>query len=342
MARKVCLITMGLALIAGSGCGCFRSPEPAAPMVRRAPGPIADPHVARAGNGATYPAYPVPEAGRLETGANSAKPAPESTPDRRSEWGRDAQLAAPETPKIEPPQMADTAFPPAKPSVGHPLVAALQCRIDKRPEEARRLLEEYDPAAHDLLFGLLGLVARFTEPPPCKSKSPDDGEIIDHLSALVEPLRPRAPLRIEKICFCNRIKTFGVFEPMSERIQFRPDDHVQVYVELRNFATVERRLPKGEIRHVINLRSSYEIQDENRKTVYEDMFLRDRDAADESRTPRHDYFENYVFTLPKLKPGFYTVWIKIEDLGTDPPRLVKGSLDFHVPNTPAQVTRGND
>jgi hypothetical protein len=111
-------------------------------------------------------------------------------------------------------------------------------------------------------------------------------------------------------------------------------------VELRNFSTNERKLPSGETRHVIRLVSSYEIQDENRNIVYQDVFLRDRDAADESRTLRHDYFENYVFTVPALKPGFYTLWIKVEDVGTEPPRAVRGSLDFHVSLASAQGGRG--
>jgi hypothetical protein len=304
---------------------------------------MVDSHVARTAGNAAYPAFPEPDAGLSGAGTHASTTTPEPAPDRRTDAAPEIKAPSADTAQIEPPKITTTCpFPETKSLTDHPIVAALQCRLDKRPEEARRLLEKYDARTHEFLFGLLGLMARFAEPPPSKSQSPDAGEIIEELRGLMDPLRPRAPLKIEKMCFCNRIKTFGVYEPMADRIQFRPDDHVQVYVELRNFATSERRLPNGDVRHVINLRSSYEIHDENRQPVFEDVFLRERDAADESRTQRNDYFENYVFTVPKLKPGFYTVWIKVEDLGTEPPRTAKRSLDFQVPSTPAQVTRGND
>jgi hypothetical protein len=229
-----------------------------------------------------------------------------------------------------------------RPTPEHPLVAALRCQLEKRPEDADNILASYDPSNRELISRLLALVARFANPALCKSKSRDAGDLIEELNRILASLRSCGPLKIEKICFCNRIKTYGVYEPLSERVQFRPDDQVQIYVELRNFSTLELKMPNGDTRHLIRLRSSYEIQDETRKTLHQDVFLRDREAADESRTPRQDYFENYVLTVPPLKPGHYILWITIEDLGTEPPRSVKGSLDFHVPNSPVQMSRGSN
>ncbi len=343
MTRQWWALTIGLAVCGGTGMGCLRPTESPGPVVRRAPKTVAEAPISRAGASAAYHTYPPPrgEAFRHETPSPAVAAEPQPTVDRPVDLPPLTPPIAKETPKDETRPVAEVPkFPSAQTATEHPLVVALQCRLDNRPEEARRQLETYDEPARQFLFGMLGLMARFSDASPSHCASPETGELIDDLSALLEPLRPRAPLKIAKICFCNRIKTFGVYEPLSERVQFRADDQVHVYVELRNFATVRKKEPNGDVRHVINLRSAYEIHDENRKVVCEDVFLRDREAADESRTPRHDYFENYVFTVPKLKPGFYTLWIKIEDLGNESPRLVKGSLDFHIPNSPTQVTQG--
>jgi len=42
--------------------------------------------------------------------------------------------------------------------------------------------------------------------------------------------------------------------------------------------------------------------------------------------------------VPDIPPGLYTLWIQVEDRGTNPPRTVRGSLDFHVTNLPGQGT----
>jgi hypothetical protein len=189
-------------------------------------------------------------------------------------------------------------------------------------------------------MGLLGVASRLGDRGPSAAPGSGFGEVVDELDRLLQPIRPRAPLQIAKMCFCTRIKTYGVYEPLSDRAQFRCDDQVQVYVELRNFITTAVKNSSGDPRHQIRMRSSYEIHDETRAVVFSDTFHRDGEAADESRTPRHDYFENYTFLVPKLKPGNYTLWIKVEDLGSDPPRSVKGSLDFYLTPFPSKGSAG--
>jgi hypothetical protein len=344
MPRHGWLLSIGLSLIFGAS-GCLRTADKAVPVAKQPTSRPAEVRTAGTGTTDTYTALPSPrppmpppirestthhaaqtaetESSEPESTARVSVPAT-STAVRKSEGG---------------PEIDALDFPKIKPSSEHPLVGALQCRLDKRPEEARRLLQSYDPSRQEFLFALLGLLARFADPVPNGSDSPCSGELIDDLKGLLKPLCCRAPLKIEKMCFCQRIKTYGVYEPMLDRPQFRPDDRVQIYVELRNFSSIEHKTPSGETRHVIKLTSSYEIHDESRNVVHADVFLRDRDAADESRTARHDYYENYVFMVPRLKPGFYTLWIQIEDVGTEPSRTARASLDFHVPNTPVQVSQ---
>jgi hypothetical protein len=263
----------------------------------------------------------------------------------------EAQAVPPEAPaaEIPPPEPPSSSLPAAgsadraqpapaaEPSaLDSPASAALRCLLDRRPDQAVGQLKDVEQPRQDVLLGLLALSARFAEAGPVKAG--DLGELVDRLDGLVAPLRPLAPLKIEHMCFCRRIKTFGVYDPLPDRAPFRADEQVQVYVELKNFATAEVRRPGGEIRHVIKLASSYEIQDERRRAVCGDTFQRDGDTADESRTPRHDYFENYTFTVPPgLKPGLYTLVIRVDDLGTDPPRSVQRSLDFYVSSLGAGV-----
>jgi hypothetical protein len=124
---------------------------------------------------------------------------------------------------------------------------------------------------------------------------------------------------------------------------------MQIYFVLRNFRTHEVKRPGGETRYVVRLASSFVIveDDEPHKVVRKGTFVGDRpEGADESRTPRHDYFVNYEFPVPDLPPGPYNLVIQVEDRGSNPPRTIQGKpLYFYVtnPNLPAPDTgRGID
>jgi hypothetical protein len=234
-------------------------------------------------------------------------------------------------PAPAPPPTAVAAKPVEEPA----LLAALRCFLEKRPEQALGRLRKYDEANQELLLRLLPLAARLTDNETGGNRQ-EMAVLLDELDGLEEPLRGRAALTIPNICFCRRIETFGVYEPLSPDHRFQPGDLVEVYVELRNFTSRKRQGPGGQATYVIDLASSAQVRDEAGTKVLPNDIVFQRKHPDESRTLRHDYFEKYRFYVPDLPPGAYTLWIQVEDRGTDPPRQARRSLDFRVTKLPVR------
>jgi hypothetical protein len=213
-----------------------------------------------------------------------------------------------------------------------PLVAALRCFLDKHPAEAVECLKGCDRANKEALLCLLPLAVRLNEGGLDGVRSEEAAQVLDELHALEVPLRRRAPLRIEKMCFCKWIEAFGRYDPIADgQAVFEAGCNgqlggmVQVYAEVRNFASEDR----GPV-HLTRLVSWAEIRDYAQgKTVARIDF---DNKVDESRSPRQDYFINYRFRVPAhLPPGPYTLWIYVKDALAQPTRPpAQRSLDFRV------------
>jgi hypothetical protein len=212
-----------------------------------------------------------------------------------------------------------------------PLVQALRCYMEHRPAEALELLKSYDRVNQDMLLCLLPLAARLTEVPAVQVKPEEAAAWVDQLHSLVGPLQERAPLKIEKMCFCQWIKQFGRFEPQPDNAPVyqagsggRPGALVLVYAEVRNFAS-QRKGPLYETR----LASWAEFYDYDGKKVGPRLDF--GDEPDLSRSPRQDYFITYRFSVPhELQPGRYVLHIYVQDRLAPESRPVEHSLDFQV------------
>jgi hypothetical protein len=203
-----------------------------------------------------------------------------------------------------------------------PLVTALRCFLQKHPAEALEALGQYEKSNQELLLGLLPLAARLTE----KVNPQEFDQVVNELDSLLLPLRARATLTLDKMCFCRRIEKFGVYDPLPEGHWFHAGEPVQVYVELQN---VSSRL-EGDT-YVSQLASSVEIHDSEGHIVWKQGFG-DRDRADVSHSLRHDYFNNYRFCVPEIPPGQYTLGIRVDDVFTR--RSAERWLDFPVTTVP--------
>jgi hypothetical protein len=229
---------------------------------------------------------------------------------------------------------AETApVPPAKEDP--PLLAALRCALEKHPEEALALLQQYDPKDRDLLAALLSLTAGLGDGELSKLPPRQVERALEQLYGLTQNLRQRAPLSLGTVCFCHRIENFGQFVPMPGHYEFqagesgRPGERVQVYAEVRNFRSV---LHDGQ--YETHLLSSLAVHDERGQEV---VLIKNLPCIDRSQTPRQDYFLNFQFhVFPKLPSGFYTLWVTVKDVTpTRPgqpsgPRISRRSLDFRV------------
>jgi hypothetical protein len=223
----------------------------------------------------------------------------------------------------------------AKPPPDSPLVAALRCALSRNAGEARQVLERYDEADRARLLTLLHLAADIEAGNLERLPPKELADTLDQLRGLIEALRRRAPLELDKVCLCRRIDGFGRYEPLPADYAFQagsdglPGERIQVYAEVRNFNCQ----PRDRFFETV-LASSLEVRDEHRQRV---VLLRPQRCTDRRSTPRQDYFLNFQFHVPaKLPPGSYTLCVTVNDVtpGPDgkpaPPRSASRSLDFKV------------
>jgi hypothetical protein len=160
--------------------------------------------------------------------------------------------------------------------------------------------------------------------------SPQEAAVLlDRLNVLAQALRARAPLTLDKVCFCRKVWSFGAYEPLPGDYPFQagagdlPGERVQVYVEVRNFTS----RPRGDF-YETRLAGTLEILDFGGGQVA----LFHLPCVDGSRTPRQDCFINFQFPVPpKVPPGQYTLRIQVRDDGGPAPRVARPcTLDFKV------------
>jgi hypothetical protein len=230
-------------------------------------------------------------------------------------------------------------LPEARPAPREePVVEALRLLLDRKnkdPAEALALLRRYDKPTQDVLLGLLSVAARLGEGGLERAAPPEVAVMHEQLRGLADALRGRAPLLLDKLCFCRRIDNFGGFEPLPVDYAFRaggnglPGERARVYVEVRNFTN----RPHGDTFET-RLASTLEIVNAEGKLVRRWNLPA---PPDRSHSPRQDYFISFTFRIqPEMGPGWYTLWVQVqEDAGTAAggpaaPRIARRSLDFRV------------
>lgn len=200
------------------------------------------------------------------------------------------------------------------PDADVPVVGALRCLLEKRPDDAVSRLQGLDKANQEVLLCLLPLAARLGQGALDRASAGELAVMVDQAESVAAPLRRRAPLAIEKMSFCRRIDKFGQYEPLPDNHDFRPGELVQVYAELRNF-TCQTGKCGYETRLGSSVRLTHHVGD--REEIVWRQDFHDRDRVDCSRSPRRDYFNNYRFCIPdNLPAGRYKLWLKVVDVPT--------------------------
>lgn len=198
-----------------------------------------------------------------------------------------------------------------------PVAVALEHLRNHRPAEALAVLKQYDNATQELLICLLALTTRLGED---NLSNPDEVKVlIDQLQGLIDQLRPRAALVLDKMRLCEWIRSFGHFKLAPGT--YHPGDPVDVYVELRNFTCTDHN-GQWETR----LASTITLKDQNDHVV---ELLRDPIRPDCSQTLLHDFFSHYRFELDRrMEPGTYKLCIKVTDVPTG--RTAEQAIDLRV------------
>jgi hypothetical protein len=215
-----------------------------------------------------------------------------------------------------------------------PVVEALDCILRGKHKEALAHLRKYDQTTQELFLRLLPLMAQLHHK-SFENLAPNEVAVLnEQVKSLLASLRPRLELEIDKMCFCEWVREYGVYKPLPEGHVFqasnpaRPGDLVQLYAELRNFAC-EPRDDHFETR----LASSVEIRDPRNPAAEKLWYFRfdTRKELLQTRSQLTDYFGNYTFHVPHLPPGVYLLTLQITDeTRPDARRVARKTLEFRV------------
>ena len=230
---------------------------------------------------------------------------------------------------MPPPPVAPAQFV-AEPK--DPLIRAIELLQQNKFEEAVRQLQAYDPRTQEFLQRTLPILMRITDKKYDSLAPTEIAVLSDQLSSLQTMLRQRAELAISKVAFCEWIKGYAVYKPVSDRHEFfaansdRPGEMVQLYVEIKNFSSIAA--PNG---FEANLSASVEITDEKGQRKWSHRF-RSEELKLVSRTRLNDYYHSFSFYLdPCLTPGLYHVTLTMVD-ETNPtaPRSAKAAIPLRI------------
>ena len=212
-----------------------------------------------------------------------------------------------------------------------PLIQALRCVMEGRPAAAVEALQRCDPASRDVLMALLRLAAPLGDGGFERASPQDAAVLLEQLNRLQSALRRRAPLAIEKMCFCREIRDFGRYYPLPSDYAFQAGSDglagelVQVYVEVRNVIC----RPRGTV-YETALKGHVEIYDFRGNCVWQHDF---DNKPDRSRTPLQDNYVEFHFNVPAelTADSAYTLWVYVKDVEEEGiVKTARRSLDFRV------------
>jgi len=226
------------------------------------------------------------------------------------------------------PEKVTRSSPPADPM----LVAVVRAFLDNDPGKAKKLLEGLDAPNQELLLRMIPALVGASQT-SLGQPTTEVGDLAKQVEAALAVLSARAPLAVEKACFCRAVRNFARYEPLPERHAFAPGTWAEVYVEVRNVPSIPASSPtEGEgflTRLVCTLQvrdaagAVVPLPDQTNKPV---PTLHD-DKRDFTRGPIRDYFLLFRFRTPS-KPGAYTITFEVQDPASG--RAVSRTMPFRV------------
>ncbi|HZZ79892.1 MAG TPA: hypothetical protein VFE62_15340 [Gemmataceae bacterium] len=235
--------------------------------------------------------------------------------------------------------------PAPAPAVGRnsdlaPLVLALQLMIDNRHPEAIQALRAYDDETQEFFLRLLPPLTVFAKTPISKL-SPQEIQLVQELLySLRDQLRTRCALDVNRMTYCKSIEGFGNYVPLPDNYAFlkasgnSPGEKVQLYVELRNFASI-----KGtDGIYLTKLSCKLQLKDANNKEVWKWAFD-PKETTHRRSACLNDYHGSFSFYVPSIPAGTYKLDLTVVDETLpDVRRVAHKSLDFRVTPVANQAT----
>jgi hypothetical protein len=238
----------------------------------------------------------------------------------------DVEVSAP--PALPPTVIETSKAAPADPK----LVAVVRAFLDDRPDLAKKHLDGLDAPNQEVLLQLIPALVRASQTNLAQPNT-EIGDLARQVEAALAVLSARAPLAVEKACFCRAVRNFARYEPLPDRHAFAAGTWAEVYVEVKNVPSIPASSPtEGEgflTRLVCTLQvrdaagAVVPLPDQTNKPV---PTLHD-DKRDFTRGPIRDYFLLFRFRSP-TKPGAYTVTFEVQDPASG--RAVSRTMPFRV------------
>lgn len=199
-----------------------------------------------------------------------------------------------------------------------PLVAAVRDYVNGQPERAVEHLKALDRPNQELMLQLIPAVVRASQVDLTRASPTEMGLLAEQLRAPAEQVAARAPLILDRVCFCRWVKNFGRYEPLPEGTVFHGGSLAELYVEVRNVPSVAVQSPGEGAGYVTKLTCTLQVFDAAGAVVPLTDRARNTVPAltetkrDFTRSPIRDYFLLFRFPLPE-RPGLYEVAIKVHD-----------------------------
>lgn len=213
-----------------------------------------------------------------------------------------------------------------------PLALVLHHMLVGEHNKAIQILKTYDDATQEFVLRVMPPLTLFAKKSIDKMSAQEWSVLKDHIEGLRELLRDRCELLVTKMVYCKRVNGFADFESLPENHAFlaktssRPGDLVQLYIELKNFASKQTK--EGD--YLTKLACSLELKDMHGEKVWSHTF--DKNETTHRRSACvNDYHGNFSFYAPALPAGTYQLTIQVVDQTIpDHQRVARKSQVFRV------------
>jgi hypothetical protein len=216
------------------------------------------------------------------------------------------------------------------PETAEPLVLAMQCLSNNKPQEAMEHLQRCHPANQEFFMRLLPIMAVLKDKSIDQLNVQEATALQEQVQQLLLAVVTRSDLVVDKMCLCERIEGYGHYTPKRDGYAFKAGtsrqkgDMVNVYIEVRNLACV----PHGRY-YTTLLNGSVRIRDHQGTTVWSYNY-RESEQPLLSGEPRSDWSRAYDFFVPAIPPGRYTLSIEVVDETCQPHRVAQKSVELLV------------
>ncbi len=176
-------------------------------------------------------------------------------------------------------------------------------RVDDAARPVDSLSDAERAAYKNLMFGLsTWLTTEEARRAPLRN-----ARVMRSLREATGELAAASKLDLRNLAFCERVQSYGWFTEFA-RNEFQPKQQVILYVEVDNFAALEKSPTSFET----ELQGHYQIFDSRGNIVAERKLPLDQELC---RNYRRDYFLAYPIYMPEsIAAGRYRLELTIEDL----------------------------